>query len=584
MLLFSKKNYSKIDLIVILIKIAVLIFAAVYLFGNFIPFYEGNDSYTLATIAIKISNGEYIDTNELLENTNRSEFIPGDWAKTLDGKHTFPLGPVGYHFFTAFFYFLGNNYALFYFGPICGILFLIFSERIATKLFNSNIGLLTLLFLSTSHLFYKSASHLNVDIIFSLFFVAGSYFFIKFLKDPNQTKIFIASTFFVLASLMRVNGIIVFPIEIIIFSLYFIINKKSIKKLNFRHIKLPTKKLYLIVLFMIIPWIVFFSFYFGYNQIFFDDPLTNYVIQQRGYESTDAKLSSIFLIEDKHFENLKQYSKYLLPYQFPAMEKQLFDQFNNIFGTFWLGILSLVILFSSLIIAFKTKNHRIELLVFTTLILGIIWFFASITSEDRAIYGVPGRYILPASTVFYMVLGFLIVTIFTKLNNFRNFPSVNTGKFLQISMIVLLGLFFFAAFYFTPPSELIKTNSYEIKNPILLAQDHPPNREGLTDSSVIMSVKTDRVLEYSAIPFAILPNERGFMNNNSSLLLDEIILDGYDVFIFKKATYPSEKKIISELIEQNGFILKDYSKSFCKISIHDKNYPDHLIDEKICLK
>ena len=74
------------------------------------------------------------------------------------------------------------------------------------------------------------------------------------------------------------------------------------------------------------------------------------------------------------------------------------------------------------------------------------------------------------------------------------------------------------------------------------------------------------------------------MNNNSSLLLDEIILDGYDVFIFKKATYPSEKKIISELIEQNGFILKDYSKSFCKISIHDKNYPDHLIDEKICLK
>ena len=365
MLLFSKKNYSKIDLIVILIKIAVLIFAAVYLFGNFIPFYEGNDSYTLATIAIKISNGEYIDTNELLENTNRSEFIPGDWAKTLDGKHTFPLGPVGYHFFTAFFYFLGNNYALFYFGPICGILFLIFSERIATKLFNSNIGLLTLLFLSTSHLFYKSASHLNVDIIFSLFFVAGSYFFIKFLKDPNQTKIFIASTFFVLASLMRVNGIIVFPIEIIIFSLYFIINKKSIKKLNFRHIKLPTKKLYLIVLFMIIPWIVFFSFYFGYNQIFFDDPLTNYVIQQRGYESTDAKLSSIFLIEDKHFENLKQYSKYLLPYQFPAMEKQLFDQFNNIFGTFWLGILSLVILFSSLIIAFKTKNHRIELLVFT---------------------------------------------------------------------------------------------------------------------------------------------------------------------------------------------------------------------------
>ena len=169
---------------------------------------------------MKISNGEYIDTNELLEKTSRSEFIPGDWAKTLDEKHTFPLGPVGFHFFTAFFYVLGNNYALFYLGPIFGILFLFFSERVATKLFNSNVGLLTLLFLATNHLFYRSALHLNVDVIFSLFFVVGSYFFIKFLKEPNQTKILIASTFFVFATLMRVNGVIVFPIEIIIFLLY----------------------------------------------------------------------------------------------------------------------------------------------------------------------------------------------------------------------------------------------------------------------------------------------------------------------------------------------------------------------------
>ena len=581
MLQFSKKNHSKTDSIVILVKIAVFIFVAIYLFGNFIPFYEGNDSYTLATIAIKISNGEYIDTNELLEKTNRFEFIPGDWAKSLDDKHTFPLGPVGYHFFTAFFYLLGNNYALFYLGPIFAILFLFFSERIATKLFNSNVGLLTLLFLATNHLFYRSASNLNVDVIFSLFFVVGSYFFIKFLKDPDQTKIFIASTFFVFATLMRVNGIIIFPIEIIIFSLYFIVNKKSIKKLNFKHIQLPTKKLYLFVLFMLVPWIIFFSFYFGYNQIFFDDPLTNYAIEQRGYENTDAKLTSLFLIEDKHFENLKQYSKYLLPYQFSAMEKQLFDQFNNIFGTFWLGLLSLGVLFSSLIVAFKIKSHRIELLVFTALILGTLWFFASVTSEDRATFGVPGRYILPVSTVFYMILGFLLVTIFTKLNNFRNFTSGNTGKFLQISMIVGLGLFFFAAMYFTPPSELIKTNSLEIKNPILLAQDHPPDREGLTDTSVIISIKTDRVLEYDVIPFRITTIDDD--PEDSIKLLNRTVLEGYSVYIFKKPTTQLEKELFISLAENHGFIFTDYSKSFCKVTLQENHNLESKTSDSICL-
>ena len=136
---------SKLDLLVLLGKIIVIVFASSYLLGNFVPFYEGNDSYTLATIAMKISNGEYVDTNELLQKTGNIEFIPGDWSLSLDGKHTFPLGPIGYHFFTGMFYSSGNNFALFYLGPLIGILFLITSERVATKLFNKNVGFLTLL-------------------------------------------------------------------------------------------------------------------------------------------------------------------------------------------------------------------------------------------------------------------------------------------------------------------------------------------------------------------------------------------------------------------------------------------------------
>lgn len=571
---------SKLDLLVLLGKIIVIVFASSYLLGNFVPFYEGNDSYTLATIAMKISNGEYVDTNELLQKTGNIEFIPGDWSLSLDGKHTFPLGPIGYHFFTGMFYSLGNNFALFYLGPLIGILFLIASERVATKLFNKNVGFLTLLFLATNHLFYRSASHLQVDVIFSLFFILGCYFLVTFLKTPSSAKIFISSSFFVLATLMRINGIIVFPIEIIIFSIFFILNKKSFSFYNSNKLHISQKTFSLILISMIIPWVVFFSFYFGYNEIFFDDPFTNYAVQQRGYENTDAKTESLLLIEGKHYENIKQYSKYLLPYQFPAIESSTFSQLDNILGAFWIGLVALGILFFSLGISFKQKQHRKTLIIFVLMILGTLWFFASVTSEDRAQQGVPGRYVMPAFTLFYMIIGFLLVSSFQKSLKFKNSKFL-LGKTYRISLIVVLGIFFSGSIFFIPPTELIKTNSFEFKNPYEFVENHPPLLEGLDENSVILAIKTDRILEYNVIPFHMIPIERGG-TEDSIILLKDVILDGYDVFIFKQPTTSLEKSMLSNLTEKHGFIFKDYSSSFCKVSLMDEQNLEN--SDSVCLK
>jgi hypothetical protein len=580
---------STLDRVLYITKIAIIVFVGVYLFGNFIPFFDGNDSYTLATIAIFLSENHFITTNELFEETGRSEFVPGDWFQTIDKKHFFPGGAAGYHYFISFLYIIGNNFSLFYLSPILGIIFLITSERVATKLFDKYVGLLTLLFLSSNHFFFRGSLSLGVDVLFSLFFVIGCYFLIKFFEDSNPKKILLASLFFVFATFVRINGIFYFPIEIFILISIFVFYRKFYLKNNskkffsvmyYNFSNTDKKKIFQISLLVISPWIIFLFFWFGYNEYFFGDPFTNYAIEQRGYENTDAKLSSLWNIEQKHFENFKQFSKYLLPYQFPALEKQLFDQFNYIFGTFWLGIISLFLLILSFMISLKIKQHRIKLFIFITFIIGTVWFFASVTTEERASYGVPGRYMMPVFTIFYMIMGFTIVTIFRKLNKFQNSSLNNVGKLLKISMLFLLSIFFITAFYFTPPSELLKDENFEIKNPFTLSEGHPPKSKEMTNNDVIMAIKTDRILEYGAIPFRILPiNEDP---STSIELLKNLINNKYEIYIFKTPTSIHEKELFTSLTNDHNFIFKDHSQTFCKVFLSDSLNPTSISDT-VCL-
>ena len=69
------KNKSNSDWLVIGIKISIIILISIYLIGNFTPFYASNDGYTIATTAIQISKGNFVYTNELIENTGNFQFV-----------------------------------------------------------------------------------------------------------------------------------------------------------------------------------------------------------------------------------------------------------------------------------------------------------------------------------------------------------------------------------------------------------------------------------------------------------------------------------------------------------------------------
>jgi len=85
-------------------------------------------------------------------------------------------------------------------------------------------------------------------------------------------------------------------------------------------------------------------------------------------------------------------------------------------------------------------------------------------------------------------------------------------------------------------------------------------------------------IEYGVIPFSKV---YGSTLKESVPLLKQIIIEGYDVYTLKNGSKIADKETFRELVEHHNMVLKDYSKSFCKLSlVEDSN--DKSTD-KICI-
>jgi len=332
--------------------------------------------------------------------------------------------------------------------------------------------------------------------------------------------------------------------------------------------KFFTRRTLKISILISLPWIAFFIFWFGYNDYFFGDPFTNYRYAALG-DTEPSSISDLLTLDKRLFDNAKQFQKWLLPYQFPSpalSETASFQKIDQVLGKHWLGYFSFLILIISLLISFKLKQNKLEIIIFIFLIGGTIWFYSGLTGSN-ALDGVPGRYMFPAFTLFYIILGFLIVKFLNLENNYKSNFFRNLIKASKISFVVILILFFGVAFYFSPAVEAIKNDNFNINNPSLLVEGHPPDLEDLSENSVILALQTDRVLEYDLIPFKVRFDEKNMIPNRSIDLLKSIIEDGYDVYVFKKPTTSQEKNFLIDLTKNHNLVLTDYSKTFCKLDI-----------------
>jgi len=231
---------------------------------------------------------------------------------------------------SALIYLLGGYYGLFYLGPIFTILLLITSERVATKWFGSFVGLLTLVFVSASSVIYFWGSILMTESIFSVFFLLGCFYLIKFFHEKSERLILLSTVFFVASASFRYVGMSIFPIEILLILGFFIAqrfrvtknelissNKSSNINLIFiiKHIfsNFNRKKILKISIIVILPWLVYFSFWFNYNSYYYGEPFTNFYDQWDRYSTEVSLLSSLFTFDSERFEAMKFYLISTLP-------------------------------------------------------------------------------------------------------------------------------------------------------------------------------------------------------------------------------------------------------------------------------
>jgi len=590
MILISLKNKIKTISVLDTLKIIILIIVSFALIANFYPYYEGWDSFVYGISAISLSQGSFGITNELLLETGNNEFVPNHWTKTIHDTAV-PVASPAILGLAAFSYLIGGYYGLFYVGPIFSIIFLIVSERVATKLFGGFVGLFTLVLLSTDLIFLSTGVQLLTDNIFSLFFILGCFFLIKFFQNEKINLVFISTVFFVAAAFFRFNGIIFFPIEIILIAGYFGIKilknskiNKNLENIYQNRISLlkSKKNLLKIIVLILIPWIIFFIFWFSFNDYYFGDPLKTYYSNW----SVQPDISTIFTIDSNRIESLKFYSAELTPDTLNSLFRTIESTENLQLSKDLLSAFALIILGGAFLISLGTKNKRAEVIVLLAFVVGSLLFFSS---EYATSIGNSERFMIPNLSISFMLLGFIIITIWKnsieeKLKNHSKAISVIIKSVLVIILIVIPPIALLDSVKNTSEDVLLyeskgiqrAKSGFNFNIPQDFVKRFPLDTEGLTTNSVIVASEGRRIVEYNAIPLStysggLFPID-GIFNPNGVPqqpidTIIKLIKDGYDVYAFKNHWWDVDPQYFRYIEKNYGLILKDYSETFCKMEL-----------------
>ena len=549
----NSKNNKLEKNIVKIIKIGIIVFISFSILGQFVPFFEGSNSYFYGIASILFVDEGITISNPFLEKYETNEFLIENWLRTNQNEMT-PMSGNGLIALGGIAYLFGGYFALYYLSPILFIILLIVSERTATKLFGRYAGLITLIILSASNLLFRNSIQLHTESLFCLLFVLGTYFLIKFGRTNQTYLVLIVSTIFAFSSTVRLSGIILLPIEFFILAV-FIINNRS-----------KNKKIISLIL-ATIPWIVFLLVFAYGNILTTGEPFVVYGTVNEGYTKFfESSPSSLITFEERDFENVIQYSKYLLPYIFVGAFNSIDNNFENILGEHWIGLIPIIIISLIFIFSYKSQNKKLEVFTITLFIVGIVWIYASITSEELGEIGVPGRYMLPAFVLSSMLFGYGIEQIFS---NIRKRKGVKI-KIVQLTLVSVLFVVVVISYSFTPAITMLDQDNY-FKNPFDYEREFPLKEEGIEKNSIIFAPVGTRGQEYDKPTFRPIITNGTY--SNSIKLLENIIQEGYDVYTFKVPFTKSEKNIINNLIDEYGLVLKEYSTTFCKIELS--------IDEKI---
>jgi len=585
-----------------IIKIALLVFISFSLLANFYPFYSDKDSLVYGIASISLANGSYSYTSELLKETGLSEFIPVQWVKTIHDT-TIPKTAVGMYGFSTSAYLIAGEYGLFYLGPIFTIIFLISAERIATNLFGRFVGLVTLILLVSDAILTIIGRQLMTDNIFSLFFILGCFFLIKFLREKKNIFIFLGTLFFVVSAFIRLPGSIFLPLEILIIVGYFAYEAIYSKKKNFDSknlIKVNYFKFFKIGIIVAIPWIVFILFWFSFNTYYFGDPLTTYLDASRPESIRDGgkSLAKFFVIDSKFFEYVKYYSISFLPDNIrQSLMDSVLTQETDQFDHNWVGLFSLLIFLPALIITFYDKAKRTEVIIFIIFIVAWISIYSSNyiapSIENHINTFLRDRSMIPLLPLFFMLFGLVIDRLWRiNFKNLKHFPKLADNSF-RVMFIIFVSILLLSSLYMSHSSSEIINQRMNIKDPYVYAEQYPPDREGLPEKSVIVGSGSREALAYDFTSFYPYWGIGRYSETTPDTIpkkpiqtLTKLLEEGYDTFMFKGGFNKRDISYFEFLEAEHGIILQNYTKTFCKLQLTNTNSeldePTEIKRDDIC--
>jgi len=613
------------------VKILMIAAMSVYMVGHFVPYFDGLDSHEYGANAKAIANGDFEITNPLLEEYGRQEFAGG--LKVTVRDTGIPAAGVGLSLMGAAAYKAFGEWGLYYFSPVAGIALLVATERTSTRLFGAGAGLFALLLVSLhGHLLWLITRFVT-DVTFSLFLVLGAFFLIRYLKSGADRHILLASACLAFSAFVRIPGVVALPAELAILAGHVALGRMwggnawpsprglasacladPLYCMRALRARLPLRRLAVTGSFVLIPWIVFLLFWFGFNYAYFGDPLTNYLSAgSDGWSATRGTVESLSPQSPSFVENAMGFSHFLLPYPASALHLSVPGVAEGIAGSCPApgctaesgdaagsfaerlvqagGMVSIVALCAAACVAVRRRECRGAVAVLVVLTLGMVWFYAT-QRLDVDIYGDSAfRYMIPGYILAAMAYGYAVNAVFAGGLLQR---ASRRRRAVKAASLLLVVMIFAASFtYHTPanatagdliagtfqilglPTHYTPANAtagddrryfFDFSDPASYEeQRYPLNDNEIPPSSVLYGhiISTD---EYGVIPFT--PQVKYYTkeaSDGSVALLKDVMLR-HEVFVLK-GDYPHvTAKIYADLVNNHKAVLVDHSANFCRVS------------------
>ena len=279
---------------------------------------------------------------------------------------------------------------------------------------------------------------------------------------------------------------------------------------------------------------------------------------------------SFFKFDSDRIEWLKYYSIPLIPDEFKkGIENSAPSNTEKILGNNWLSIMSFIIIVGILIYSIKNKNKPTEIIVIISFIAVTLSFFSMsyIAPSSFSINpDIQDRYMMSNVPLSSLLIGYFLSSVFVSKATISLRGLKINKKYLRKSVVVLIIIFLIFSIYGSKPMDKFMAKGFFYKNPENFAKKYPVASEGVSENNIIIDHRGRKSLEYGAIAFNWAIGDRNSTFQNLKMLLEK----NYDVFAFKKYYTSSNTDSFLHSLESNqGIIVKDHSKTFCKLMIID---------------